>query len=448
MLAMSLRSASLTWVALVIGLPLVALSLVVAADAIPDRFVAYRLRDAIDRGQLVEGSYSVGYSGGQVDGYSECKRMTIGLGADPDIGTFESAVRSPTLGPCESAVPAVRAWANGEGWTGSYDYFRYWNGSTVVMRPAVAAVGLPATRVLAALALAAVAGAWFWRSRRIVGTLSASLLSAPLVLTTDFIDLPGALVQAIGMIVGLGAAALYVWFVPRQARWHTYAAAAFACGAASQFFGDLTNPDASWALVVSAAAMLALGSTREMPGRVAAAAVGWIAGFAWIWFTKWAIAATVVGYDTVRFVITNKAEERLSGEVDGADATLWSGVAAAWRAWRDQPLTTLTVLAFGVTAVIVLIRRGDVASSWLPRLLLASGAVIPLVWHVVLRNHTAVHFWFTYRSFAVAFGIVLMALTAQVAGRGVDACPTATTSRVRSPSPQAQYGSTASGSMS
>ncbi|HSM67060.1 MAG TPA: hypothetical protein VK860_12190, partial [Ilumatobacteraceae bacterium] len=77
---MSTRSAPVTWIALVVGLPLVALAIVVSADAIPDRFVAYRLRDAIDRGQLVERSYSVGYAGGQVDGYSECKRMTIGLG--------------------------------------------------------------------------------------------------------------------------------------------------------------------------------------------------------------------------------------------------------------------------------------------------------------------------------------------------------------------------------
>lgn len=447
MLAMPLRSAPLMWVALVVGLPLLALAVVVSADAIPDRFVAYRLRDAIDRGQLVERSYSVGYAGGQVDGYSECKRITIGLGADAGIGTFESAVRSPTLGPCESAVPAVRAWADGQGWSGSYDYFRYWNGSTAVMRPAVAAVGLSATRLLVAVALVAAAWAWFWRSRRAVGTLSASMLLAPLVLTTDFVDLPGALVQAIGMVVALAAAALYLWFVPSRAPWHVFAGAAFACGAASQFFGDLTNPDASWAVVVAASAMVTVGSASQMTGRVAAAAVGWIAGYVWIWFTKWAIAATVVGYETVRFVVTNKAEERLSGQVDGADTTLWSGVTAALRAWRDQPLTTLTVLGLGLAAVVVLVRRGDLSSSWKPRLLLASGAVIPVVWHVVLRNHTAVHFWFTYRSFAVAFGIALMAMTAQIARKDVAAEPPASAAPL-DPVDQAQYGSRASGSMS
>jgi hypothetical protein len=416
MLDMPSRSDALRWAALLVGLPLLALALVVSADAIPDRFVAYRLRDAIVTGQLDERSYGVGYTGGQLDGYSECKRITIGLGAPAGLGTFESAVRSPTLGHCETAVPAVLGWADGDGWTGSYDYFRYWNGSTVVMRPTVAAVGVGGTRLLVALALAGVAVAWFWSARRLVGSLSAALLSAPLLLTTDFVDLPGALVQAIGMIVGLGAAALFLRLVSPLASRQTFAAVAFACGAASQFFGDLTNPDASWALVVSAAAMVSVGSgdMRRAIGRVGAAAIGWIAGFVWIWFTKWAIAVLVVGYESVRFVVTNKAEERLSGQVDGADTWVFSGVVAAWRAWRGQPVTALTVLALGTVAVVVLLRRGDVRSSWAPRLLLASAALIPFAWHVVLRNHTAVHFWFTYRSLAVACGIVLMAATARL----------------------------------
>ncbi len=419
MLDMPSRSVALRWAALVVGLPLVALALVVSADAIPDRFVGYRLRDAIVTGQLDERSYGVGYTGGQLDGYSECKRITVGLGASPGAGTFESALRSPTLGPCESAVPAVLGWAESGRWTGSYDYFRYWNGSTVVMRPAVAVVGLAGTRLLAALALAAVIAGLFWGARRLVGTLASMLLLSPLLLTTDFIDLPGALVQAIGMIVGVGAAALFVRFVPPLASRQTFAAVAFACGAASQFFGDLTNPDASWALAVSAAAMVAVGpgSAGGAVGRVGAAAMGWIAGFVWIWLTKWALAVMVVGYDSIRFVVTNKAEERLSGQVDGADSPAFSGVRAAWRAWNDQPLTTITVLALAVVAVVVMLRRGDVGSSWAPRLLLASGAVIPLAWHLVLRNHTTVHFWFTYRSLAVAYGILLMAATARVHGR-------------------------------
>jgi hypothetical protein len=131
MLVMLSLSDALRWAALVLGLPVAALALVVLADAIPDRFVADELHEAIVTGQLDSNSYGVGYTGGQLDGFSECKRLTVGLGALPGTGTFESAVRSPTLGSCETAVPKLLGWASGEGLTRSYDYFRYWNGSAV-----------------------------------------------------------------------------------------------------------------------------------------------------------------------------------------------------------------------------------------------------------------------------------------------------------------------------
>ncbi len=202
-------------------------------------------------------------------------------------------------------------------------------------------------------------------------------------------------------------------------RWHSLA------GAASQFFGDLTNPDAAWAVAVASAAVVAvgLGQLGPVAARLGAATVAWIAGFAWIWFAKWVIAAIVIGYDTVRFVITTQAEERLSGEVDGADAGVFAGVSAAWGQWRLQPLTTWVVLGLGLVAVVALVRRGDARTTWQLRLVLGAAAVIPPIWHVVMRSHTAVHFWFTYRSFAVAFGILLMAATASGLRREADEEP-------------------------
>ena len=47
------RSTVARWAALLIGLPMLALAIVVLADAIPDRFVLYRLRDAVEAGWTV-----------------------------------------------------------------------------------------------------------------------------------------------------------------------------------------------------------------------------------------------------------------------------------------------------------------------------------------------------------------------------------------------------------
>jgi len=95
-------------------------------------------------------------------------------------------------------------------------------------------------------------------------------------------------------------------------------------------------------------------------------------------------------------------------------------------------------------AAVVVWRRRDLHATWSRRLLLGAAALIPFAWHVAMRQHTIVHGWFTYRSFAVAFGAVLLAMTARLES-DVRAAPD------HGPDPgdddQANIGSTASGSM-
>ena len=49
----------------------------------------------------------------------------------------------------------------------------------------------------------------------------------------------------------------------------------------------------------------------------AAAAVGWVAGLAWMWVSKWVIAAAVVGVDAVVDDVRSQIEFRLSGDYEG-----------------------------------------------------------------------------------------------------------------------------------
>lgn len=401
--------------ALVVGMPLAALVIVVLGAAVPDRLVLDRLHDAVVEGQMSETQYLRGASGGVIDRHSECKRMTIGLGAESG-NPVAVAVRSPTLGSCEPAVAKIIGWADGEGLTRSYEYFRYWHGGAAVLRPLIVALGVAGTRVLAATGLAIAAGALWWTVRARAGALAATLFLGPLVATTDFIDLHQMLVHAIGAIVALGAAALVVSRVPADAPPLTFAMAAFISGGAFLFFADLTNPDAAWALTTVAAALACCSlDARPAAVRLGAAAGGWLAGFAWLWFAKWLIAVPVVGYAAVRRSVGDQIDERLNAEVDGMDNGRTAGLARAWREWWDLPSTWPLLIALVVVALVVVVRRREVASTWRPRLLLAAPALIPVVWHVVMKNHTLVHGWFTYRSFAVAAGAVLLAATTRVA---------------------------------
>jgi len=397
-------------------MPLLALLLVISGQLFPDGRVEREMYLAVRDGSLEADSYQIGYTGGVLDGHSECKRMSVGLGAPAGMGVVESAIRSPTLGACESAVPKLLAWADGEALTKSYEYFRYWNGSAVLLRPSVGFVGVAGSRLLAAVALAIAIVGLAAALARVAGRAAAAVALAPLVLTTDFIDLPGALLQAIGMIVALASAALILWFLRAESSPGTYASVGFAAGGAFLFFADLTNPDAAWTLAAGCAAVLAVSAARfaDAAIRVAAVTVAWIAGFAWLWMTKWIVASFVYGFDGVRSAIVNQADERLNGDADGIGTSRFAGFTRAWNEWWNEPLVTVVVLGAIVAAVVIAVRRGDIAATWQRRLLIASPAVIPFVWHVVMRQHTYIHGWFTYRAFAVALGIALLGLTARL----------------------------------
>jgi len=390
--------------------------------AIPNKLVTERIHDAIVDGTITEKSLTIGFTGNTIDGFSECKRMTVGLGAPDRMSLFESAVRSPTLGRCEWAVPKIVGWADGASLERSFDYYRYWNGSAVVLRASVVAVGVAGTRLIAAMALAATTLAFAMMLGRRVGRGAVAMVLAPLLLTTDYIDLPGALLHAVGMIVAFGVAAAMLRWLRPDSSIETYAMVGFVGGAASLFFADLTNPDATWALTVVSATVVAVGAAHvtDAVRRTLATAGAWIFGFAWMWASKWLIASFVLGFSTVRQEISAKTEERLNGEVQGVGDSRLAGLQRAWHHWWDQPLIWVVVLSLVTIAALVIWRRGDLASTWPRRLLIATPAVIPLCWHVVMRQHTVIHYWFTYRSFPVAFGIVLLALTARVEPTSVD----------------------------
>ncbi len=118
----------------------------------------------------------------------------------------------------------------------------------------------------------------------------------------------------------------------------------------------------------------------------------------------------------MRRSVGDQIDVRLNAEVEGYGNGRAAGLARGWREWWNEPLTWPVVVGLSVVAVVVLVaRRRDLASTWRTRALLAAPALIPIVWHLVLKNHTLTHGWFTYRSFAVGYGAILLACTARIA---------------------------------
>jgi hypothetical protein len=409
------RSLPVLLVLTLLGLPLVGLVGVVAADLVPDRLVMDQLFEATERDALTIDNYPPGWSARQIDRFSECKRITIGLGDPEGVNPLESAIRSPTLGSCASAVPKIVGWAQGEGLSQSYEYARYWNGSVSVFRPVIVAVGVQGARLLAAISLLVLAVASWRALAAAVGRTAASAGAAIIVGTTDFIDLPGALLHALAWVCVLSSVMI---LVRHSARWSldVLVWVAFVAGAVFLYFADMANPEAAWTAVVGSVGLASIGvvPAGRLMLRMAAAGAAWIAGFTWMWMSKWVLGATVYGVDEMRQHVSGAIEGRLDGDHADLEFGLLGGHDRVWDEWWNVLLTPIVLPVVVVAAIVLTVRRGrfDLAATWLSRLVVSSAVLIPLVWYAILRNHTQIHAWFVYRSLAVGVAIFVMAWTA------------------------------------
>ena len=111
------------------------------ADAIPDRSITRHLGTEILNERLTTEDYGTALSGHEIDRFTDCIGITIGLGSPPGTNTIESAISSPTLGKCSEAVPRLQSYLDGDGLEQSYPYYRYWHGYSVVLRPLLSVVG-------------------------------------------------------------------------------------------------------------------------------------------------------------------------------------------------------------------------------------------------------------------------------------------------------------------
>lgn len=401
-------------VLLLVALPIVGFVLVVLADAIPDRPVARHLGTEILNERLTTEDYGAALTGHQIDRFTDCIGITIGLGSPPGTNTIESAISSPTLGKCSEAVPRLQSYLDGNGLEQSYPYYRYWHGYSVVLRPLLAVVGLQGARVVMLVALAAGLLGLARSLARRHGRAVPVVLLAPFVLTTDFIELPGSLPHATGALAILGTSWLAHDVVARSPTWQRVAAVSIVSGATVVYADILTIPGGGWALCTAVIGMGAsLVLTRlALAMRIIVAAVAWILGYTWMWVSKWILASFVFGIDSVIDVIRFTTENRISGDNGSIEYGLFATIRVNLEVWWRQPLTGVVVAALLTAFVIVWRRRTrwcPPVDRWVDRLIVASPALIPLVWFEVLKNHSQVHVWFTYRSVPIAVGIVAAA---------------------------------------
>ncbi|GAA2567666.1 hypothetical protein [Microbacterium binotii] len=427
----------LRWIAAVVVVyalaQIVFLLSTVAAAAVPNTAVvaalaqgaSQHLWNAIDYPADGIGHVTQRFSfAGVSDAFTQCIALTMQTpGGD---GAWESAMAGRHLGTCSLALPSITEMAAGGSASEVYTYNRYWNGFTLLTRPALALGGVGAVRVsVAVLLIVAVVVAAIVLSRRV--SPLAPLVLVPVFLSTNIATstmdaFPHALSFAV-ILFGMAAGARFATEpLPSLVIVAALSASVF------NFVDFLLNPPVAWALFVFAAvaARWRRGDRpRPLLAAAGAAGLGWIAGYAATWVTRWVLAVLTFG-DSAWQEILSVISTRLQGQNPDLvtpgpfqptlrNTLFWLGTIPTSRFVAVAALVVVIV-----SLVIVLVQRRWRALGMMA--VLAAPAVLVPVWLELLNNHSQIHVFFVYRAIPVAVGIV--AISALLVAVGRRATPT------------------------
>lgn len=303
---------------------------------------------------------------------------------------------------------------------GNRDYARYWHGYLVFLRPLLTVMALPQIRLL-------YQGVFFALTALIVALLARRVS------------------LAVALVFGVGLATVNASVVPFSLQFSTDFFIAFAASLYVLLRGDLPYRRLMTFLFVTGAVtayldllvapLLTLGmplvivllinrEKTEQNGYLRAIAsltgicLAWAAGYALLWASKWLLAGAILGRDVLSAALDVVAF-RTTGDVrwiqDGQPVyvhALWLNLLA----YFHDNSTLMKVVAAAVVLTLVagalLVKAGKLRGVALAQLVLA--ALLPYAWFVAASNHSAYHYWFTYRIqfvtfFALAAAICLAA---------------------------------------
>ena len=391
-----------------------------------DRVAASVLR-AFEKGDLTIEDYpplplpALNASRRFVDRFTECWSLGLAVLGDPDA-LVVSAASAPTLAPpargtlCRSLQTFVASGAWREH-PQPMAYFAYWHGAQVLVRPLLAVADVETLGVvnrlllgLAALWLAVEVG------RTLGGGATLVLLGCIFVLG-DAANATAVTAHALGIAVAFAAAASMARSVRRPADTLVVSCwIALLGGAAFDFVDFLVNPPLGptlLAVIVLAERLSRDASTPAAVGRAVArawlVAIVWFVSYAFTWCCRWIFAIALLGSNEVITNVYTRAAFRVSGDSAGVRQVPFAAIRANVDRIGAGPL--LTVSAIALLSLVVALRRSQER-----RVLLlgfaafCSVSAIPMLWFEVLRNHSQIHAWFTFRSLSVAAAGLLLAV--------------------------------------
>lgn len=282
------------------------------------------------------------------------------------------------------------------------DYARYWHGYLLFLKPLLLFFSLSDIRMMnAALQLILAAGVLLLAFRKRGLRLALPMGLALLVLN----PVSTALSMQFSSIYYLTLLGLLIMLLTESwDRSWGYLVFLF-LGIGTAFFDFLTYPACAVGICLALQALMSRADGKTRLLKTVGSGAAWAFGYGGMWSGKWLAASLITGNSVMRDAV-EQAQYRSGGEVTAAEG----GVNATFGAVLSRnlgvlanPAAAVIVLALlGLLVWLLVTKRCRFAVERSSLLSLAVAFAVPFVWYFLLRNHSLVHCWMTYRNLSAA----------------------------------------------
>ncbi|MBR2522905.1 MAG: hypothetical protein IKE53_00515 [Clostridiales bacterium] len=290
-------------------------------------------------------------------------------------------------------------------------YARYWHGYLLLLKPLFLVINMHGMRILnGAFQILMLAAVLFGLVRKGQKKLIAPLLVSILVINpvSTILNMQFACMYNITLV--LLVIMLYTKISEGDGYWKLF----LFSGIATAFFDFLTYPLISLGIPLVLMICLRGEKSSDNIRTTFFSCINWGIGYAVMWASKWVVCDLVTGSNVIEDAIHQVSARTVTNAYDeiGLDSTnIISVFGYNFIPLRDIPMVALFVLSV-IALVLYMVfakKKIKICEESLIALLLI--ALIPFAWYAVLSNHSAVHYWMTYRNLTVmifSLGTVIM----------------------------------------
>lgn len=292
-------------------------------------------------------------------------------------------------------------------------YTYYWHGYVVILRVLLLFMDYEQFRFLNCilqLMMMFFVAHFIWEKkgqRYALALLTSYFLMMPMAM---FLSLQFSWIFYIAMALSLLICYRHTWFTEKRIPYIFVIA-----GMLTSFLDLLTYPLYTWAFPLLLLILLSEDGQKALNyvKTVVVSGLGWILGYAGMWFGKWALAGWIVH----RNVIQEAWDEVMFRSGSDEALNLFDRLVALYRNWKhyEYPLYA-ALLAIWLTWFIYKSLNGKTQIVRQEK----NGAYLLItlssfVWYFVLANHTLGHHFFTYRIWGVAITGILFLFCGSIA---------------------------------